>query len=198
MPRSISGVAHAYRVKFHPQLRRSGLNCAQLPAPGSCAHTLRIAARVTLGAICLSNSTNFPLVVYSNKRTPVALPPGRAKLSTKPPLTGSMTLTNTTGMVGLVCCTAASSYEATRQHHVRRERGQFRRVFARLIGTAGTPSIVDPQVATPRTDAIIRPECPKCGMRTLLSRISPDGPGYERRTFECPNCKHSVSTIAKF
>jgi acyl transferase domain-containing protein len=33
-----SGVAHAYRVKFHPQLRRSGLNCAQLPAPGSCAH----------------------------------------------------------------------------------------------------------------------------------------------------------------
>jgi len=39
----------------------------------------------------------------------VVLPPGRAKLSTKSPLTGSMTLTNTIGMVWLVCCTAANA-----------------------------------------------------------------------------------------
>src|SRR5262249_45275333 len=32
------GVAHTNRVKFHTQLRRGGLNCAQLPAPGRCAH----------------------------------------------------------------------------------------------------------------------------------------------------------------
>jgi hypothetical protein len=46
---------------------------------------------------------------YSNRRKPVALPPGRAKLSTKPPLTGSTRLTNTTGMVWLICCTAANA-----------------------------------------------------------------------------------------
>ena len=40
------------------------------------------ATRVTLGAISLSNSSHFPPMVYSAIMKPVALPPGRARLST--------------------------------------------------------------------------------------------------------------------
>ena len=100
------GVAHAYRVELSPiatqrtDLRRTAL-------PGSCAHHSGSLA-ASHSAICLSNSTIFPVVVYSNKTKPVALPPGRASFRQNS-ATGSTTLTNTTGMVGLVCCTAASA-----------------------------------------------------------------------------------------
>src|SRR5205807_7138135 len=43
------------------------------------------------------SSNHFPLMPYSVKLNPVALPPGRARLSTKPPPTGSPTFTNTIG-----------------------------------------------------------------------------------------------------
>ena len=35
----------------------------------------RTATRVTPGAICLSNSSHFPLMLYSKSMKPVALPP---------------------------------------------------------------------------------------------------------------------------
>ena len=38
---------------------------------------------------------------------PVVLPPGRDKLSTKPPPTGSATFTNTIGTVGFACISGA-------------------------------------------------------------------------------------------
>jgi hypothetical protein len=41
----------------------------------------------------------LPLKLYSNCMRPVALPPGRAKLSTNPAPTGSATCTNTIGTV---------------------------------------------------------------------------------------------------
>ena len=50
----------------------------------------KTAARVTLGAICLSSSSHFPLRLYSYSKKPVVFPPGRAKLSTKPLPTGSI------------------------------------------------------------------------------------------------------------
>jgi hypothetical protein len=40
------------------------------------------ATRVTLGAISLSSSSDFPLMLNSRAVKPVALPPGRAKLAT--------------------------------------------------------------------------------------------------------------------
>jgi hypothetical protein len=61
------------------------------------------AARVTPGAISLSSSSDFPLSVYSYDINPVALPPGRARLSTKPPLTGSPMFENTIGTVRVAC-----------------------------------------------------------------------------------------------
>ena len=59
----------------------------------------RTAARVTRGAISLSSSNHFALTPYSNWVKPVALPPGCAKLATKPAPTGSGVCVNTTGTV---------------------------------------------------------------------------------------------------
>jgi hypothetical protein len=51
----------------------------------------------------LSNSSHFPLTPYSTKEKPVAFPPGRAKLATKPAPTGSLTNTKTIGTVRVSC-----------------------------------------------------------------------------------------------
>jgi hypothetical protein len=59
--------------------------------------SLRTAARVASGAICLSNSGHFPARLYSNIIKPVALPPGRDILATRPKPTGSRTIVKTIG-----------------------------------------------------------------------------------------------------
>ena len=59
---------------------------------------------------------------------PVTLPPGRARLSTKPAPTGSATIVNTIGTVR-VACSNGPAVAADGQDDVRRERGQFRRVL---------------------------------------------------------------------
>jgi hypothetical protein len=63
------------------------------------AASRKTATRVTGGAISLSSSSHFPLRLYSNVRKPVTLPPGLARLSTKPAPTGSEVSVNTIGMV---------------------------------------------------------------------------------------------------
>jgi predicted RNA-binding Zn-ribbon protein involved in translation (DUF1610 family) len=50
--------------------------------------------------------------------------------------------------------------------------------------------------ATFHSDSIVRPPCPKCGIRMLLSCIEPEKLGYETQIFECPKCEHSISTVA--
>ena len=76
---------------------------ANCPSPGGYSGVAKDATRVTPGAICLSSSSHFPLRPYSNEVKPVALPPGRARLSTKPAPTGSTTCTNTMGTVRVAC-----------------------------------------------------------------------------------------------
>src|SRR5262245_19138159 len=61
------------------------------------------AIRVTVGAISLISSTHFPANPYSGLVKPVALPPGRAKLATKPAPTGSTTCAKTIGTVRVAC-----------------------------------------------------------------------------------------------
>ena len=99
-----------------------------MPKPVAAVGSRRTAARVTRGAISLSSSIHFALMPNSNRVNPVALPPGRARLVTKPEPTGSETCTNTTGTVRV----AASS-------------GPFRRVAG--IAPA-TPAVIDLQVAS--------------------------------------------------
>ena len=60
------------------------------------------------GAICLRISSHFAPIPKSKLTNPVMLPPGRARLSTKPLLTGSTTCANTIGIV-LVCCFNAAT-----------------------------------------------------------------------------------------
>ena len=61
-----------------------------------------IIMRLTRGAISFSSSNHFPPRESSKFVNPVTLPPGRARLSTKPACTGSPTPKKTIGMV-LVC-----------------------------------------------------------------------------------------------
>ena len=76
---------------------------ANWPIPEGTAASRRTAARVTSGAICLSTSNHLPLKLYSNCMNPVALPPGRDRLSTNPLPTGSATLTKTIGTPRVAC-----------------------------------------------------------------------------------------------
>src|SRR5262249_19811945 len=118
-------------------------NC---PVPPLWVGSRSTATRVTRGAISLSNSNHFPLMPYSNRRKPVVLPPGRAKLSNKTSADRIDEIDEHDGDGVAYLLYSRQCYGATRQHHVRRERDQFRCVFARVVGTAGTPAIVDSQV----------------------------------------------------
>ena len=61
------------------------------------------ATRFTPGAISLSSSSLLPLMLNSDEANPVAFVPGRDRLSTQPPPTGSIVVTNTIGTVRLAC-----------------------------------------------------------------------------------------------
>ena len=56
------------------------------------------------------------------------------------------------------------------------------------------------QPATPYSDSITRPDCPKCGTRMMLARIHPviGKPHQDERIFECPNCGNEITEIARF
>jgi ribosomal protein S27AE len=54
------------------------------------------------------------------------------------------------------------------------------------------------QSTAANSNAMIRPPCPKCGTTMMLTRIEPDAPGYDRRTFECPQCENSETVLANF
>jgi ribosomal protein L37AE/L43A len=45
----------------------------------------------------------------------------------------------------------------------------------------------------PPISAIDRPRCPKCHMKMALARITPGSPGFEVRSFECPECEHAIA-----
>ena len=45
------------------------------------------------------------------------------------------------------------------------------------------------QPASPHSDSIKRPDCPKCGTNMRLFGIEPERPGFELHSFECPKCK---------
>ena len=66
-----------------------------------------------------------------------------------PAPTGSTTIVNTIGTVRVARCNAAADVVVVRQDDIRRERNQFRRVFAMPVAVARrAPADVDPDVAT--------------------------------------------------
>ena len=76
----------------------------------------------------------------------MTLPPGRAKLATKPAPTGSATKTNTIVWFGFLVA-AAPRIDASGQDNVRRKNDQIRGVFA-SFHSAFRPANVDLCVAT--------------------------------------------------
>ena len=42
------------------------------------------------------------------------------------------------------------------------------------------------------------PICQKCGASMWLERIESDAPGFDNRTFKCPQCENFVSEIVKY
>jgi len=77
----------------------------------------------------------------------VTLPPGRARLSTRPAATGSEAAGNTMGMVR-VSCNNGPTVEMRSQQWRPCERHQFGRIFGSVVGIAFRPASVDPNVAT--------------------------------------------------
>jgi hypothetical protein len=100
-------VAYADRCQLDPKRRRHTVcNAANPPEPAGREGFRMTATQVTRGAISLSSSSHLPLRLKSCEAKPVALAPGRARLATQAPPTGSMTVTNTIGTVRVVCCKA--------------------------------------------------------------------------------------------
>ena len=66
----------------------------------------RYAMRVMFGTRRFSNSSHLSAVEGSKFVNPVRLPPGRVKLWTTPAPTGSLTCTNTVGVMRVVSLTA--------------------------------------------------------------------------------------------
>src|SRR5262249_49279482 len=106
----------------------------------------RTATRVTPGAVCLSSSSHLAPMLNSQFMKPVALPPGRAKLSTKPAPTGSLVAVNMIGTVR-VACSNGTTDEVAAAGMARRKRSHFGGVSANLGGIGRGPTGVDVQVA---------------------------------------------------
>ena len=50
----------------------------------------------------------------------------------------------------------------------------------------------------PHSEDIVHPTCAKCGAPMWMTRIEPDGPGLEKRTFECQACQNEAIEIVKY
>src|SRR6516165_1666645 len=106
--RSISSASRTFDGESSiPRVSAVDRTPANCPMPAADDASRSTKARVACGAICLSNSAHFPLMVYSKLEKPVILPPGCAMFWTKPAPTGSITFINTMGIVRVACCSDA-------------------------------------------------------------------------------------------
>jgi C4-type Zn-finger protein len=56
------------------------------------------------------------------------------------------------------------------------------------------------QPATPYSNSITRPTCPRCGTKMMLSLIEPvpNRPDHDKRTFDCLKCGYDHTEVVKF
>src|SRR5262249_16207274 len=130
---------------------------ANWPIPVAMAGSRRTATRFSSGAISLSSSSNFALRPYSYEMKPVALPPGCARLSTKPAPTGALTFPNPIRAEGLGVLPSRNCRARGGQDNIRCEREQFRRVPATAVGIDRAPTVVDPHVTTGGPAQLLQP-----------------------------------------
>src|SRR5262245_61966110 len=130
---------------------------AKPPEPAATAGSRITATRDIRGAISFRSSNDFPYMLNSRVEKPVALPPGRARLSTKP-LTHRVDRRHEHDRHGAACLLQGGHDRARRrQDEVRRERDQFCRVFAKAVDIARTPAIVDANIAADAPAAFLQP-----------------------------------------
>ena len=96
---SLTGVPQIDRAQFNSERRRYGLDCAELAAAGNLLGVPQDCRARQAGRDLLEQLQPFCANSIFDTVKPVALPPGRAKLSTNPPPTGSAMATNTIGTV---------------------------------------------------------------------------------------------------
>src|SRR5262245_5452953 len=87
----------------------ASIGCSNASAKGAVCGLNKTAARPTAGATSLSVCSHLPLIENSKFVKPVTLPPGRARLGTKPLPAGSVTCTNTVGNVVVSLRSSAST-----------------------------------------------------------------------------------------
>src|SRR5262245_63207030 len=114
-------------------------------------------ARLTSGATSLSRSSHLPPIDGSWLAKPVMLPPGRAKLSTKPLPTGSPTPLNTIGTPPAIGLSVSSARFVNSHHHVRRPRHQLGGPDAHLLRLVMPPLHFDDEVAALPPAKLIEP-----------------------------------------
>src|SRR3954469_22402130 len=86
---------------------------------------------------------------------------------------------------------AAEATDAALKESLAKQASAYRKLAKERAERLGIPQS---QSATP----ITRPNCPRCGTPTMLARIEPDAPGYDKCTFECVACGHELTEIVKF
>src|SRR3954453_17447758 len=100
----LAGVTHASRNQLHSQGRRHRLDRGERTnSAWDRGHTKPRRSPHPWHDL-LQQFQPFTLMPYSKSVKPVALPPGRAKVSTTPAPTGSMTPMNTMGTLLVSCC----------------------------------------------------------------------------------------------
>src|SRR5262245_22360879 len=108
---NLAGVAHITGFTSTPSDGATAWIAPNWPIPEGEAESRMTAARLTFGATCLSSSSHLAPMLCSTVMKPVALPPGRASLSTKPAATGSPATGDTSGPLH-DACTIAPTVEA--------------------------------------------------------------------------------------
>ena len=125
----------------------------------------RTATRLVPRRASISNWSRFPPRLASLYLTLVKLPPGCARLSTKPSPTGSETNTNTTGVVTPAPLSARTAGEGDRDDDV----GSFRREFgdeeSQLVSVSFRAQQLDDRAAS-----IFVAELPKLGKQQMDRR----------------------------
>src|SRR5262249_45460830 len=158
----------------------STANCA---IPAGRLESRRTATRVTPGATSRMSSSHFPLMPYSIDVKPVALPPGRARLWTKPAPTGSGVSVNTIGTVRVTCsndpATAPPLARTTSGASARGSAAYLRMGSAspapQRVSICTLPGTAQPACRNPRRNAAMR-ACPSASsavvdMSTPMRRI---------------------------
>src|SRR5262245_38073996 len=138
--------------------------------PAGFAGSRNTATRVTLGATCLSSSSHLVPIENSYMVKPVALPPGRDRLSTRPLPTASGTNTKTIGTTELIAlgpdvilASATPSARAVRQRIEESDRPYPRPSARRCRHCGQRPSPLPAVLAETQRRAFALPDRPRPG-----------------------------------